>query len=212
MKWLRLLLKIDKLIPLTAALLILIAAFFFLSFKNIFPNFSLVTRQEKGGFLSLLAEKREISRLTTLRYIRRSVFPHDFYDPQVDWELLLNRRKWQRPEKEMQLLSTKEQEHLKLWELCQKIGLDLEDDSCFLVISSEINIGLDLTSQNPKTKILDFKVRDFGSKDYPYPEVEITPEQWKKIIQFVKTPLLRQAEKAGILKKAKKSWKKWQNN
>ena len=159
----------------------------------------------------ILKEIHKVSNLSTVEYIYKSVFPFDFIDEETNWKTLLLK------EAKNEVLSKIEIEKLKLYNQCKSIGINLESNIYdFVVITSIVKAGLNLengldsedviiegkniTLKIPQTVITNFTIEDPDSSRYQYPDIDVTPMQWKQITDYVEEKIRLKVLEDGILK------------
>ena len=161
----------------------------------------------------ILKEIHKVSNLSTVEYIYKSVFPFDFIDKDTDWKTILSK------EAKNDFLSEIEIDKLKLYNQCKSIGINLESNIYdFVVITSIVKAGLNLekwfhsddilieskniTLRIPETVITNFTIEDPDSSRYKYPDMDVTPIQWKQITEYVEEKIRLKVLEDGILKNA----------
>jgi len=118
-----------------------------------------------------------------------------------------------------EFLSEIEIDKLKLFNQCKAIGINLGSNIYdFVVITSIVKAGLNLekgfhsediiiegkniTLKIPKTVITNFTIEDPDSSSYPYPDIDVTPMQWKQITDYVEEKIRLKVTEDGLLKNA----------
>lgn len=193
-----------------------------LIFKFVIPdlNFGLpfIYNKRSSSTEIILTKIRKVSTLSTVEYIYKSVFPFDFIDKDTPWRKILSKRK------RKEVLTETEKEKLWLFDLCQSIGINLENENYdFVVITSIVeagfNIGNDLNIDNiiidgknitlriPEIIITKFTIDDTDSTKYSYPDLDVDPMNWKKITDYVEKKTRIRVIEDGILKKAEERGK-----
>lgn len=185
--------------------------------KDINPldNISLTRREERSASSVLLTGVKEIFRLNTVEMISKVVFPYDYVPYDMDWQQF-RRVETQRP------LSLREQEYKYVYRLAREIGLELEEDgSEFMVITIRLKAGFNLDNSRrlssntitisddnrvtvavPSATITDIIIDDPDETAYGYPDMAITPEQWREISQYIQTHVLSSDTAAEALRQA----------
>jgi len=161
----------------------------------------------------ILKEIHKVSKLSTVEYIYKSVFPFDFLDQETNWRQLLIKRT------KNELLSNIEKDNLWLYDQCKSIGIDLEYDIYdFVVITSIVEAGINfenginpddiiiegknISLRIPKTIITKFTIEDSDSSNYNYPDLDVDPMNWRQITNFVEEKIRIRVLEDGILKNA----------
>ncbi len=163
----------------------------------------------------ILKEIHKISNLSTVEYIYKSVFPFDFIDTNTNWKKLLSKKS------KNEYLTELQQDELWIYNQCKSIGINLEYDIYdFVVITSIVKAGFNLedkitshdivvegkniTLKIPNTIITKFTIEDPDSTNYKYPDLDVNPQQWKQITNFVEKKIRIKVLEDGILKNAEK--------
>lgn len=219
--------RLPSLIWVLAIIVILGAAFFLLA-KPLF-NIDLQERFKRKrtttASVAVLEEVRDLFLFQTVEYIYKTVFPYDFAPADYDWRALLRKAAEQAP------LSAEETEHLSIYRFCEDIGIKLDSNRYeFVVLTAVVRGGFDLKGtvyespeehenldkyiyvdeeektlylRLPEPVIVDFAIEDPTAENYPYPDIEISPDNWKKLTNFVSLKIREQVISEGILTIAK---------
>ena len=112
---------------------------------------------------------------------------------------------------------------LAFYHFCRELGIDLASrNPGFAVVTVIARAGFDFTDfplerelvlresaieiSLPEPGITNLVIRDSGSENYPYPGLEISPENWKRLTEFIaenmddviaETSLLERARQRG---------------
>lgn len=203
-----------------AILMLLVSALLYLWIieMDISIDLGFVQHNKTSHSTLLLQEGREMLALATTEYRRKSVFPYDFIPEDTDFRPLF--AALFRQEK----LAPEEERLVAIYRLCARMGIDLsEENDRFVLISARLRAGfpleealrLRLWDNDPKrigitlsdAAILDIEIVDDQFDDYPYPDIEANPEEWKEIAFFVQQELRTIARKEGLLIEAEKRGK-----
>lgn len=199
------------------ALLILIAAASIImliqrGFSLGLPNPFVRTETSSASTL-ILKQVRDISRLNTIEFIYKSVFPHDLIDPEIDPATLISRYK------NHDKLNIREIEMLSLLGIAAEAGIDAGGNS-FAVVTVRIKAGFNFNEnlpQNsvfideinnsiriilPPVEITEVIIEDADSSAYAYPDLDVSPEQWKTLTAILSREVKKRAEARGILSEA----------
>ena len=219
--------RLPSLIWIPVIIVVLAAAFFLLA-KPLF-NIDIRERFKKNrttaASVAVLEEVRDLFLFQTVEYIYKTVFPYDFVPADYDWRSLLRKVSQESP------LSAEETEYLSIYRFCEEIGIRLDSNRYeFVVITAVVRGGFDLQGtvyespeefdnlkkyvrvdeeektlflRLPKPVIVDFTIEDSTAADYTYPDIEISPENWKKLTDFVSEKIREQVIAEGILELAK---------
>lgn len=209
-------------------ILVVIAAAFFLLAKPLL-NIDLQERFKKKrtttASVAVLEEVRDLFLFQTVEYIYKTVFPYDFVPADYDWRTLL------RKVAEQDTLSAEETEYLSIYRFCEDIGIKLDSNRYeFVVLTAVVRGGFDLKGtvyerpeehenleefvfvdeeektlylRFPEPVIVNFTIEDPTAANYPYPDIEISPDNWKKLTNFVSLKIQEQVISEGILEIAK---------
>lgn len=199
---------IIKIIIITTLLLLIGISIFLLPEFNI--DIPFIYNTKKSSTEIILKEIHKVSKLSTVEYIYKSVFPFDFLDQETDWREILSKR----IKKEM--LTGIDKEKLWLYDQCKSIGIDLEYDFYdFVVITSIVEAGINfedginpdniiiegknISLRMPQTIITNFSIEDPDSSKYNYPDLDVDPINWKQITNFVEEQIRKRVLEDGIL-------------
>lgn len=149
-----------------------------------------------------------ISEFRSSRYRYKSLFPYDFIYGNPPWNILI----YTNPK----YLTEEDRLNLEFYNECMEIGIDLEKIDYFFLIEIEATAGFDMDNylQNieiefnteesyiklptPQTKLNDLVILDH-LKDSDFPDVEITPEKWKDLMELLTPKLEEMVIDHGIL-------------
>lgn len=177
----------------------------------------------------ILQQLRPILKLTTVEYSYKTVFPYDFIPEGVDIS-----RAYSRYINGEQLTSG-EKEAAKLYRLCVDTGIRVwSSDYPFVVITTRVKGGYDLSESPwmksgaqkealvqsnsslgsvsvllPAPEITEFIIRDETSAEYPYPDIEVDADQWRKISEYVEERIRRRVIQEGILDKTEENMRRF---
>ena len=178
--------------------------------KTLFPLFTgskrIATSQE------IFEGVRTLKNLHTLRYIRKVVFPYDYLDPELDFDVILATLRRGKGTVNS-LLSPRERDYLEARELAERIGLKFTGRKReFVVVTAQIGVGIDLEkvkifpgSENsiqvihPPPRIVDLTIEDPNPATYSYPDIPLSPFNWKLVAGLVERKLREHPLDASIL-------------
>lgn len=198
-------------------------------------DFGLIRVQETSATEAVLAEARSVFALSTVEFVYKTVFPHDFVPEKMSWGLFLRQRQ------DGRVLSPLEEDYFRAYELCRDIGIDLQKTNYdFVVVTTIVRGGFDLKGsvfvaggssaaappallreyvwidesgtahvRPPKTTITELIIDDSRSSDYGYPDMDISPENWRAITSFVADKILVRVVEDGILAMALENGKRF---
>ena len=197
-------------------ILLIVAAVIFILFQTGFelniPNpFVKTTRSSASSIV--LKQMRDLSRLNTIEFIYKSVFPHDLINSDIDMANLI--RRYNNHER----LSFEEIEMLSIYGITTEAGIDPGGTS-FAVITVRIKAGFNfengfseeqilinpdtgsITLPLPKAEITEIIIEDDKSSLYEYPDLDVSPEQWKTLSSLLTAAAKKEAVERGILTEA----------
>ena len=188
-------------------------------------DFGIIRTEQTATSIAVLTEVRDIFALNTIEFIYKTVFPHDFLTDDVDWGRLLQKQM------EGLFLSETDRANLEVYDLCRELDISLwQENYDFVVVTSIVKGGFDLTDtvyQNPEKYperisravsigeentvtlllpdpvITDFIIEDSSSTTYTYPDMDIEPEKWKLLTDFVRGRVEGIVKDEGILDMAR---------
>jgi hypothetical protein len=177
--------------------------------------FSLVGTEQQGGSVSTLEEIRELSRLETLSYVQRTVFPHDFLQPHLTVTDILRTLASSGTAAD-EALTQEELTHLRAANLAQSLGLPTRStDQDFVVVTTILIFGYDLEriaeeleelqvraekqrSRDPAPpqpdglvytlpppRLLTVMTENINRENYPFPPVYLDAGGWREVTTFV---------------------------
>lgn len=217
---------------LTLAALILLAIGFFLISDAVFDlGFGIIRDTTVSASVATLTQVRDILSLNTVEVVRKVVFPYDFVPETVDWNQFLKVR-------EKRSLTPLEISLAETYDLCSEIGIDLRKKrGDFVVITAIVKAGFDLSNpafvspehagaalaeeyvrpdssggimiKLPSAVITDVIIEDSGSEGYGYPDIQIGPENWKKLTRFVRERIENETGVSDILDLATENGKQF---
>lgn len=206
---------------------LLVAAFFIflvsplldLDLRNL-----VLRRTTESVSIAVLQETRDVLSFQTVEYVYKAVFPYDFVEPDYDWRGLLNKAATDTELTEVEL------EHLDFYTFCRDLGIRLLTDRYeFVVITAVIRAGVDLSGtafENPASAggiteyvaydedarrlelrlpepvIVDFIIEDETSEAYPYPDIAMGPDKWKRLTDYAEERIRSRVIDEGILELA----------
>ncbi len=175
--------------------------------------FGLNATRQNSGHDALLAEMRTLSELQSLEYIYKLVFPQDFFGANITLESIFEKVRNARSGDNLDtLLSTAEQLYLDAYNLSRDAGMQpLSGRHDFLVATAVISLGYDFdrepfldriqfseppSGENedavstaiirlPPAQILNIRIEDPDSSNYPYPDLHLDQENWRRIARFI---------------------------
>ena len=178
----------------------------FLSVRDLSISDLFYRRTRTGGSQSILTAMEDLSRLETLAYIRRSVFPHDYLSPDIEMTELVRTitRHGGRAE---EALTPLEYAHYRAANLASHLGMAVRrDQGGYVVVTSIYRFGYDVETlttylrstektESAKTAdilgalppgvLLEIEIEALSRETYPYGPVKIDAEGWRRITAFV---------------------------
>ncbi|MGL1892795.1 MAG: DUF4230 domain-containing protein [Spirochaetaceae bacterium] len=156
----------------------------------------------------------KIAQFRSSKYTYKTIFPFDFIHGEPNWGTLLY--------KNAKFLSTEDIENKNFFYQCKNIGIDLNKDKYFFIITTQAVAGFDMESylknpilfsdeeiglieiKSPESKILSLEVED-TSKAENFPDINITPGQWQKLITLLLPKIKDEIINRGLIKSAEES-------
>ena len=159
----------------------------------------------------LLQETRAVYRLNTVELVHKSVFPFDYMPENPDWRTLFYNQA-------VGELTEEEKSLVEFYRFCRSLGIDLAARAPgFAVVTVIVRAGFNLESYPmeehiiqrgesltvslPAPIVTEIIIQDPGAETYPYPGLEISPENWKRLTDFVTAGITPVIEKSGLLQK-----------
>jgi hypothetical protein len=172
-----------------------------------------LTRTERTTWTEhVFLQVRDVYRFHTLEVVQKLVFPHDFFPADVDWKKLLDRRG--NPyaylttqdrrylavydlAREVGIDPRRDDAAFLVVTVRGKIGFDLSDtvyarETAEPAEVRERWIHVDETEDGraayvrlPPASIQELIIEDPGSNTYPYPDVPLPPEDWRRVSEYV---------------------------
>mgnify|MGYP006292364335 FL=1 len=206
---------------------VLAAAFIFLAgpIFDIDLRGLILRRTTESVSIAVLQETRDVLSFQTVEYVYKAVFPYDFVDPDYDWRELLNKAATDAE------LTDAELDHLDFYAFCRDLGIRLLTDRYeFVVITAVVRAGFDLsgtvfenpaaaegiseyvsydeearrlTLRLPEPVIVDFIIEDETSEAYPYPDIAMGPDKWKRLTGYAEGRIRARVMEEGILDQAR---------
>ncbi|AHC16590.1 DUF4230 domain-containing protein [Salinispira pacifica] len=169
-------------------------------------------RRRTTGHQGVLEQMRELSRVQTVEYIYKTVFPQDYFSEDISlngiFDTLRDSTVPGSGETDYRsVLSPRQLLYFDAYTIARDAGLDpLGGRRDFLVITAILEIGIDFSEQEPQIRlipgdteeeadswsitlpdprILNIRIEDSTSSNYPYPDISLDQENWKAIAGFV---------------------------
>lgn len=200
-----------KIIIISAAILILL---FILSF-TLFKDFAINPFHTRTIVKTSIerVESLNISNYESIGYTYKTLFPYDFLIGEPNWGLILG--------KSGKFLSEEDLLNRDFYLKCKEIGVDLNRHKAFFIIETRAVAGFSVDSfikdpvfnydvenskvvlHSPRAEILSIEVVD-NLKKSNYPDVNISPKEWKEIIELVLPEIETNIIDSGILEKSDK--------
>lgn len=203
-----------------AVILIAVFVVFFTDLVNVdlasfLPKLRLQQSETSASSTITLQAVRNLYAFNTVEYVHRAVFPYDYLPDDVSLNTILAKlRTAQSSVKDA--LTPEEYLYFQAYNLAVDVGMDLGARRDFVVVTVVVTAGFDLTGLNdgtppvfraeevdvpegtirravvnvPPPAITDIRVEDIVKENYPYPDVPIGADGWRRVVAFVE----RQAE------------------
>jgi hypothetical protein len=204
---------------LAAVFLFVVRPLFDIDLRGLF-----LRRTTESVSIAVLQETRDVLSFQTVEYVYKAVFPYDFVEPDYDWRGLLNKAATKEE------LTESEVAHLEFYTFCRDLGIRLLPDRFeFVVITAVVRAGYDLsgtafeslssaedisdyvvyddearrlTLNLPEPVIVDFIIEDETSEAYPYPDIAMGPDKWKRLTEYAEERIRSRVVNEGILEQA----------
>ncbi len=198
---------------------VIVAVFLFVADPLFNLDVGLIRDTGRASSTNVLLAGRELFRLNTMEVLYKFVFPYDFVPEDTDWKSLLEARKAQTEDD----LTAEKLEYLEVYDLCMGMGIDLSSDRRdFVVVTTIAKLGFNLDSQTytggmgpirmrddgsavielPEATVTDLIIRDESSERYDYPDISISPENWRRLVSYVAEKAYERIEGGDILEEA----------
>lgn len=180
-----------------------------------FDSFRIISKESRSVSYSRLEEVKDLFVVSTTSHTYKLVFPWDFIPPEEYWEPL--KEKYARGE----VLNEQEEHWLQVYELAEKIGIGTGKQRYdFAVVSATVTAGFDLSAYAPgqeetpafawqsdgilyitlpDPEILSVVIEDDIPEEYRYPDLDISPENWKILTDFVSGRVIELAQENRLL-------------
>ena len=211
--------KFKKTLKPVIILILIIAAFAALYFAADKFNFTIpnpfVKKENLTSSSAVLKQIEDLSRLNYIEFIYKTVFLFNLIDPGADFKKLVEEYRAGKK------LSFKEIELLSVYGISAEAGIDLLNDKySFAVITARIKAGYNFPDRLPAdsvsvdendnsihvilppVQITEIIIEDADSSVYNYPDLKVSPEQWKTLTSLISKLVESEAESRGILEKA----------
>lgn len=158
------------------------------------------TERSAGGEATL-EEIRRIGELETLTYVQRTVFPHDFLDPETSMEQLV-RRIAARDLPPAEALNGSDLRHFRAANLAADLGLAVSRDADgYVVVTTVLRFGYRLEEMVnlieagaddaqgsvtiPPAVLLATTTEDVVPERYPFGPIPLDADGWRRVAEFV---------------------------
>lgn len=198
-----------------AIILIVILVVFFTDLVNVhlasfLPKLRLQRSETQASSTVTLQAVRNVYAFNTVEYVHRAVFPYDYLPDDVSLNsILATLRTAQSSVKDA--LTPEEYLYFQAYNLATDVGMDLGPRRDFVVVTVLVTAGFELTGLDddappifrtedveapegtlrravvtaPTPTITDIQVEDIVKEDYPYPDVPIGADGWRRVAAFV---------------------------
>ena len=179
---------------------------------------------------AILDDIRDTARLNTVELVYKTVFPYDLIPEDTDWPVLFRRFR------SGGSLSAEELELLAIFGIAADAGIDLSSkEHQFAVITARLTAGYDFAGtpfedpekyredtadfilydeekdslyiRLPEAKITEIKVDDEDSSSYSYPDMKVSPEQWRVLSGIITEHIKSEARKRRLTELAEERGK-----
>ena len=184
----------------------------------------LVVRSRRFSASTITLEGvQALSTLATVRYVHRAVFPYDYLPPDVALDGVV--RKLRNSQATVSdTLTPDESLYVRAHTLATDVGLSAAGGTFdFVVVSLVITAGYDLVRAMRALELVDvhpaaaarravvtldaptimeIAVEDIRPAQYPYPDVSLSPDGWRRVAAFVRDELVPQPVLDELLRAA----------
>ncbi|MCX7788489.1 MAG: hypothetical protein N2442_12430 [Spirochaetes bacterium] len=182
--------------------------------QSLFPLFTSTKRTLASQ--AIWERVQALKSLQTVRYIQKVVFPYDYLDPELNFDVILTTLRRGKGSVNT-LLSPRERDYLEARELAERVGLKFTGRRReFVVVTAQILVGFDLGTIKilprsdtsilailPPPKIVELAIEDPTPSTYPYPDVPLSPAHWKLVAGLVERKLRERPLDPSILASAR---------
>jgi hypothetical protein len=220
--------------------LVVLVALALALFTNVFgrqliPGLPVIRLQRVERFATssiTLESVRELSSLSTVRYVHRAVFPYDYLPRDVSLNTIL--RKLRASDQTVRdTLTPQEYLYLQTWNLASDIQLGMTAGTFdFVVVSLVITAGFDVDTGDEQIRTQEYQmesgetgrraivrlapvtitrtsVEDINRADYPYPDTSLSADAWRRVAGFVQEQSVPQSVRQEILETARRNGEKF---
>jgi hypothetical protein len=176
-------------------------------------DISLVRRSKFSAREILLKEVRGVYRLNTVELVHKSVFPYDFMPSDPDWWQIFHAAEVGKPD-------SGEKELLEFYNFCKSLGINLVSrDPNFAVVTLIAKAGFNLEGfpleenflwnesrlviRLPEPEITEIIVQDPAADRYPYPGLKISPENWKRLTEYITARIGSVTDEKQLIERAR---------
>jgi hypothetical protein len=174
------------------------------SFQDILVSTGIVSVERRQSAELVSQDVRTLAQLNTVRYTMQRVFPYDFMDEGLSYQGVLAKLA-SSTEPAEEVLSPAEYRYWRSYNIALEAGLDPRPEAGeFVVVATTLYVGYELSEQAgasrlvtldsdartaevrlPDPRISNVVVQDVKPEEYPYPDVPLSPEAWRRIARFV---------------------------
>ena len=186
------------------------------TFEDILVKTGLLSMERHRSAALVSRDVRALAELNTVRYTMQRVFPYDFMDEGLSYtEVLAKLARSTEPAEEV--LSPTEYRYWRSYNIALEAGLDPRPQAAeFVVVATTLYVGYDLTGiadegklvalhenagvaevRLPRPRVLNVVVQDVKPEEYPYPDVSLSPDAWRRVAQFVAQELTQESRPAA---------------
>lgn len=168
-----------------------------------------------SGSESLFLGFRDVAELETVAVVHKTVFPHDFFQEETNFYVLLDRIH-RADGRAQEVLTAEELDHFNAVNLAETLGLAMAPGQPgYVVVTTTLRYGYDLSELEtaipdenespipvPPARLLSHETEDLSREDYPYSPVYLDAEGWQAVTGFVSSHLRRSGPEAEIIAQA----------
>lgn len=175
------------------------------------PKIRIQRSETTASSVVTLQSVRDLYAFNTVEYIHRAVFPYDYLPQDVSITGILQKLRTATGTVQ-ETLTPEEYLYFQTYNLAMEIGMSLTGRAEFVVVTVVLTAGFDLrewmnaegaevfraetvTGETgevrraivapPPAAITDVVVEDISADNYPYPDIAVSAEAWRRIAGFV---------------------------
>jgi hypothetical protein len=201
--------------------------------RDVLEQVGIVSSERRSSSQIIAGDVRALARLNTVRYTMQQVFPYDFVPDQATYREITEKLSASTATA-AELLNEEELRAWRAYNVALEAGLDPRPDAGeFVVISTTLHLGYRLDESDelvrvleeatdpeggsgaalrrvaeislPEASILEILVKDVRPEQYPFPDVALSPEEWRRVAGFVREHATVQADLTELRRRARRN-------